>query len=129
MVSYLVKLAALAAAFPAVFAAPTPSIHLKVRNPYAKDVIEGSFIVVYKDDVNATFRANHISEINAHFETKRFNGGVGAQYDLDSLKGFQLTATDEFVNELANAPEVWNHDRLPVSLLTSPRSTMLSVIK
>lgn len=106
MVSYLVKLAALAAAFPAVFAAPTAPSHLKIRNPYAKDVIEGSFIVVYKNDVNATFRASHIAEISAQLETKRFNGGVGAEYDMSLLKGFQLTAPDEFVSELANTPEI-----------------------
>jgi hypothetical protein len=106
MVSYLAKLAALAAVLPAVFAAPTTPAHLKVRNPTERDVIKDSYIIVYNTDVNKTMRASHISTVSSILGKRASFGGVGAKWELSTLKGYQLTADAATIAEIANFPEV-----------------------
>jgi hypothetical protein len=98
MVSYLAQLAALAAIIPAIIAAPTTSSppHLKIRNPMERDVVKNSYIVVYNDEVNKTMRASHIAGISSLLG-KRAVGGIGAEWSLPTLKGFQV---------IADSPEV-----------------------
>jgi oryzin len=105
MVSYLAKLAALAAVLPAIFAAPTTPPHLKIRNPAAKDIIPNSYIVVYNDDVNKTMRASHISSISSLL-SKRDGPGIGAKWDLPTLHGYQVSTDAATIAEIANSPEV-----------------------
>lgn len=107
MVSYLAKIAVLVASFPAIFAAPTATPgHLKIRNPEARDVIERSYIVVYQPSVNATARAAFTDSIHADLLSKRDGSGVGAKWDLSTLKGFQITADAATIVDIANSPDV-----------------------
>lgn len=107
MVSYLAKVAILVAAFPAIFAAPTATPgHLKIRNPEARDVIERSYIVVYQPTVNETARAAFTDSIHSKLISKRDGSGVGAKWDLSTLKGFQITADAATIVEIANSPDV-----------------------
>ena len=106
MVSYLAKLAALAAVLPAVFAAPTTPPHLKIRNPTERDVVKDSYIVVYNTDVNKTMRASHMSTVNSILSKRASFGGVGAKWEMTTLHGYQLTADAATVAEIADSPEV-----------------------
>lgn len=108
MASYLTKLATLAAVIaPLVFGAPAPVPHLKIRNPMTEDVIQDSYIVVYNNDVNATMVAMHIDFVSSML-SKRDSPmiGIGATYDLDDFKGFQVEADPATITEIANSPEV-----------------------
>lgn len=105
MVSYLAKLAALAAVLPAVFAVPTTPPHLKIRNPMERDVVKNSYIVVYNDDVNKTMRTQHISSINSLLSKRAAVGGIGAKWELPTLHGFQVTADAATIAEIADSPE------------------------
>lgn len=107
MVNYLAKLAALAAVIaPLVFAAPSPHPGtLKIRNIEATDVVPDSYIVVYNDDVSAEVIASHVSSVSSLL-SKRDEGGIGATYDLDTLKGYQVQADADTIAEIAASPEV-----------------------
>lgn len=107
MVSYVAKIAALVAAFPLVFAAPTAPPHLKIRNPTvaARDIVPGSYIVVYADNVNATARASFTESVTS-LVPKRDGSGIGAEWNLSTLKGFQVTTDSNTIAEIANSPEV-----------------------
>ena len=119
MVSYLTKLAALAAIVPAVFAAPTTPPHLKVRNPSERDVVKNSYIVVYNDDVNKTMRASHISGVSSILGKRDVPGTIGATWDLPTLHGFQVTADAATIAEIADSPEVCYYSCLSsVTILT-----------
>lgn len=110
MVSYLAKIAALAAVVaPLVFAAPTaaPAHHFKIRNPLAENVVKDSYIVVYNGDVNATMVAQHLHSVSAMISKRASTlTGIGPTYDLDDFKGFQVSADSATINEIANSPEV-----------------------
>ncbi|KAF8849436.1 putative cuticle-degrading protease [Acephala macrosclerotiorum] len=106
MVNYFTRLAALAAVIPAIFAARAPSAHhLKIRNIDATDVVPDSYIVVYNDDVNTTMVASHMASISSIL-SRRDLTGIGATYDMDSLKGYQVTADEVTIAEIAASPEV-----------------------
>ena len=108
MASYLTKLAALAAIVgPLVFGAPTPAHHLKIRNPLAEDVVQDSYIVVYNTDVNVSMVTQHMDSVSTMI-SKRSSTlvGIGATYDLDDFKGFQVAADSATINEIASSPEV-----------------------
>ena len=112
MVSYLAKLAALVAAFPVIFAAPTATPgHLKIRNPEARDVVSRSYIVVYHNEVNATARASFTSRIGSTLN-KRDGSGIGAQWDMATLKGFEVTADAATIIDIANSPDVCSYLKL-----------------
>jgi len=105
MVSYLGRIAALAAFIvPAVFAAPAP-VHLKIRNVEERDVVKDSYIVVYNKEVNATVFASHIAEMRTSL-TKRGVTGIGATYDIGNFKGYQVTADVAALAEIAASPDV-----------------------
>jgi subtilisin family serine protease len=108
MASYLTKLAAIAAVVaPLVFGAPAPTHHLKIRNPLAEDVVQDSYIVVYNTDVNATMVAQHMVSVSTMISKRASTlTGIGATYDLDGFKGFQVAADSATINEIANSPEV-----------------------
>jgi subtilisin family serine protease len=108
MPSFILRLAAIAAVVaPAIFAAPTPSApHLKIRNPEATDVVPDSYIVVYNSDINATSIETHLSSVSALISRRRDVGGIGATYDLSTLKGYQVTADAATIAEIAASPEV-----------------------
>lgn len=110
MVNYLAKLAALAAVFPAIFAAPTATpLHLKVRNADldARDVVPGSYLVIYKDTVTPEFRESHLEEVSSLLSlSKRDGSGIGPQFDLSTLKGFQVIADIDTLNKIADHDEV-----------------------
>ncbi|KAF4631808.1 hypothetical protein G7Y89_g6315 [Cudoniella acicularis] len=104
MAPYFAKLAALAAFIvPLVFAAPTP--HLKIRNAEATDIVPDSYIVVYKNDVSAETIASHVSNVNS-LVARRGTDGIGATYNLEKLKGYQVHADAETIATIAASPEV-----------------------
>lgn len=104
MATYLVKLAALAAVIaPGVFGAP--AAHLKIRNFEATDVVSDSYIVVYNDQVSSAAAASHLDRVNS-LVSKRDTNGVGATYDMDLLKGYQITADEDTIKQIADSPEV-----------------------
>lgn len=107
MTPYFAKLAALAAvAVPFVFAAPAPHPgHLKIRNMEATDVVPDSYIVVYHNDINATAIAAHVNSVSSLL-SKRDTAGIGATYDLNELKGYQVEADSSTIAEIAASPEV-----------------------
>lgn len=104
MVSYLGRLAALAAILPAVFAAPAP-VNLKIRNLEARDVVKDSYIVVYNNDVNATVFEASIAQVSSLL-SKRDAAGIGATYDIGTFKGYQVTADTATLAEIAASPDV-----------------------
>ncbi|KAL3425323.1 subtilase [Phlyctema vagabunda] len=125
MVSYLTQLLAFTAAIaPFALAAPAPHAgHLKIRNPEATDVLEGSWIVVYNNYVNSTVLADSIvsvgeliskrkrrdledAEVSDDAGTSVDDAGVGATFDLDGLKGYQVTADVSTIAEIAANPDV-----------------------
>lgn len=110
MVSYFAKLTSLAAVIaPLVLAAPTPRAgvsHLKIRNAEATDVIPDSYIVVYNDDVSAATIASHLETVDALIAKRDEFAGIGATYDLDTLKGYQISADAETIKAIADSPEV-----------------------
>ncbi|RDL33329.1 Subtilisin-like protein [Venustampulla echinocandica] len=104
MAPYLAKLAALAAVIaPLVFAAPASN--LKVRNSDATNVVPDSYIVVYNDQVSAATAASHIDRVSSLI-SKRDTDGIGATYDMDLLKGYQITADEDTIQQIAASPEV-----------------------
>lgn len=105
MVSYLGRIAALAAVvIPAVFAAPAP-VHLKIRNVEERDVVKDSYIVVYNKQVNASVFESHIAEMRTSL-SKRGLTGIGATYDIGNFKGYQVTADVAALAEIAASPDV-----------------------
>jgi oryzin len=63
------------------------------------------YIVVYHNDINATMMASHMSSITSML-SRRDLTGVGAQYNMDQLKGYQVTADPAAIAEIAASPEV-----------------------
>jgi len=110
MVSYFTRLAALAAVIAPIFAAPAPSAaELKVRTPDVKvatDIVPDSYIVIYNDDVNATTKASHVESVNSIISKRDAAGGIGATYDFQRFAGYQITADEAAINEIAAKPEV-----------------------
>lgn len=108
MTPYLAKLAALAAiVVPFVFAAPAAHPgHLKIRNVEGADVVPDSWIVVYKNDIDAATIASHEESISSMLISKRDTDGIGATYSMELLKGYQVTADSVTIAEIAAAPEV-----------------------
>ncbi|TVY55123.1 Subtilisin-like protease 2, partial [Lachnellula cervina] len=106
MVSYLVKLAALAAVITSCFAAPAPHAGLlKIRNIDATDVVPDSYIVVYKNDIDAATIESHEKSITSML-LRRDTHGIGATYTMDLLKGYQINADSATIAEIAAKPEV-----------------------
>lgn len=103
MLPIFTRLAALAAVLPAIFAAPAP--HLKIRNSHITDVVPDSYIVVYNSGINSTAIASHVSSVTSLL-ARRDLTGIGATYDLDYLKGYQVTADAAALAEIAASPEV-----------------------
>jgi len=107
MVSYITRFATLAAVIlPAIFAAPVAQPHLlKIRNADATNVVKDSYIVVYNDDISSAQIASHVAQVSASL-SKRALTGIGATYDMDFLKGYQVTADAAGIAEIAAKPEV-----------------------
>lgn len=117
MVSYLGRLAALAALVaPIVFAAPAPA-NLKIRNVDARDVVKDSYIVVYQKDISAAAFSTHVEEVKS-LTSKREVGGIGATYDIGSFKGYQITADAATLGEIAASPDVCSAISCPRIRLT-----------
>ncbi|CAL3972326.1 unnamed protein product [Diplocarpon coronariae] len=104
MVSYLGRLAALAAAIaPAVLAAPTGD--LKIVNTNAANVIQDSYIVVYNDDVSMeTFEAS-MNEHKSRF-SKRDTTVIGGSFAIKNFKGYQVKADTSTLAEIVASPHV-----------------------
>ncbi|KAH8793270.1 peptidase S8/S53 domain-containing protein [Hyaloscypha finlandica] len=106
MVSYFTRFLALAAALAPVFGAPaTAPHHLKIRNPQAEDVVPDSYIVVYNSNVDAETIASHVASVSSML-SRRDLTGIGATYDMDELKGYQVVADEAAIAEIAASPEV-----------------------
>ncbi|TVY23887.1 Subtilisin-like protease [Lachnellula hyalina] len=106
MVSYLVKLAGLAAVIAPVFATPVPNAgHLKIRNNDASDVIPNSYIVVYKSDIDDDTIESHQNSIGSML-SRRDTQGVGATYTMELLKGYQINADSGTMDKIGAKPEV-----------------------
>ncbi|TVY45862.1 Subtilisin-like protease [Lachnellula occidentalis] len=106
MVSYLIKLAALAAVIAPVFAAPAPHPgHLKIRNNDANDVVPDSYIIVFNNDIDAATIESHEKSISSML-SRRDTDGIGAKYTMDLLKGYQINANAATIAEIAAKPEV-----------------------
>ncbi|TAQ86894.1 hypothetical protein B7494_g4801 [Chlorociboria aeruginascens] len=105
MVNYFAKLATLAAVvLPLIFAAPT---NLKLRNADATDVIENSYIVIYNTDVTAEKMANHLASVSSIISKRDSTlAGVGATYEIDDFKGFQVEADEAAIAEIIASPDV-----------------------
>ncbi|KAL2063402.1 hypothetical protein VTL71DRAFT_5207 [Oculimacula yallundae] len=125
MVSYLGRIAALAAVVvPAVFAAPAPA-NLKIRNLDARDVVKDSYIVVYQKDISAEAFSSHLEEVKS-LTSKRDVGGVGATYDIGDFKGYQITVDATTLGEIAQSPDVAyieKDQKVYASALTSQSSS------
>ena len=78
-----------------------------------RNVLERSYIVVYNNDVNATARAAFTDDLTSTLK-KRDGSGVGAKWDLSTLKGFQVTADASTIIEIANSPNVKHPFLFPV---------------
>jgi oryzin len=103
------RIATLAAAL-LPFAAAAPAARsslLKIRNAEATDVVANSFIVVYKDTVTSSDLETHLSSVNSLISKRStpYNG-VGATYDMEGFKGFELEADEATVAEIAADPNV-----------------------
>ncbi|RDW82751.1 subtilisin-like serine protease PR1A-like protein [Coleophoma cylindrospora] len=110
MVSYLTQLVALAAIIAPIFAAPAPTAgHLKIRTPdvAARDIIPGSYIVVYNANVTTTTMETHLESVSALLSKRDTAGGIGATYNIhDSFAGYAITADAATIDAIAAAPEV-----------------------
>ncbi|PMD38404.1 subtilisin-like protein [Hyaloscypha variabilis F] len=104
MTSYFTRSVALAAAVAPVFGAPAPAHHLKIRNPMAADVVPDSYIVVYNSDVDSTMIASHEASVSSMLSRRELTG-IGATYDMDELKGYQVFADEVAIAEIAASPE------------------------
>ncbi|CZT03062.1 probable endopeptidase K [Rhynchosporium agropyri] len=105
MVSYLGRLAALAAVVvPAVFAAPSP-VNLKIRNLDARDIVKDSYIIVYQKDITAEAFSSHLEEVKS-MVSKRDVGGIGATYDIGDFKGYEVVADVATLGRIASSPDV-----------------------
>lgn len=106
MVSYLGRLAALAALVAPIFAAPAPAgANLKIRNLEARDIVKDSYIVVYQKDISAAAFTLAVEEVKS-LTSKREVGGIGATFDIGSFKGYQITADAATLGEIVASPDV-----------------------
>ncbi|KAG9236440.1 putative cuticle-degrading protease [Amylocarpus encephaloides] len=105
MAPYFAKLAALAAlVVPFVLGAPTAP-NLKIRNADAVDVVADSYIVVYKQDISAEVVDSHVETVNA-LVSKRDTSGIGATFDIQDFKGYEVQADEATIQAIAASPEV-----------------------
>lgn len=94
-----------ALAAPVAEAAPT---NLKIRNIEARDVIEDSYIVVYKADISTADLDAAVASANGML-TKRAAGGkgpkkhkgVGNKFNMDGFKGYQIEADEATIAEIS----------------------------
>ncbi|KAA8568477.1 hypothetical protein EYC84_007508 [Monilinia fructicola] len=109
MASYLTVLTALAAVFAPVFAAPAAVVpHPKIKIPTvdAKEIVADSYIVVYNSGVSAEVTASHAEFVNS-IVAKRDNAvTVGDTYKIQDFAGYQISADEATIVEIANKPEV-----------------------
>lgn len=109
MLPQFTRFAALAAIAIPVFAAPTtiPELQqLKIRNLHAADVIENSWIVVYKQDVTETQMASHQDSIKSLISGRDLGHGIRASWNMAHLKGYHLFANDDAIASIAQSPEI-----------------------
>ena len=108
MVSYLTVLTALTAVFAPVFAAPTTVPHPKVKLPtaQAKDIIADSYIVVYNTGITADVTASHVEFVNSIIAKRDNAASIGATYKIKDFSGYQISADEATIVEIANKPEV-----------------------
>ena len=92
-----------ALAAPVAEAAP---VNLKIRNIEARDVIQDSYIVVYKEDIADDVLDAGIASANSIL-TKRAKGGkgnhrgVGQKYKIGNFKGYQIDADEDTIASIA----------------------------
>ena len=92
-----------ALAAPVAEAAP---VNLKIRNIEAREVVQDSYIVVYKEDIADDVLDAGIASANSIL-TKRANGGkgkhrgVGQKYKIGNFKGYQIDADEETIASIA----------------------------
>ncbi|PBP16322.1 cuticle-degrading serine protease [Diplocarpon rosae] len=105
MVSYLARLAALAAVVaPAVLAAPTGN-NLKISNMDAINVVPDSYIIVYHEDVPMeTFHAS-MDQVKDMF-SQRDTTTMGGSFAIGTLKGYHVTAQEADLAEIVASPHV-----------------------
>jgi hypothetical protein len=90
--------------------APEPNPELKIRNINARDIVPNSYIVVYNKDINGTAFDSEIASVNTIL-TKRgsTHKGIGAKYNLEGFKGYQIEADAATIGQIAASPEVRKH--------------------
>ncbi|KAG9245131.1 subtilisin-like serine protease-like protein PR1A [Calycina marina] len=110
MVSYLARLAGVAAlALPAVFGAPAPGAHLKIRNADIKEFVPNKYIVVYETDVAKETIESHFATVESLLSKRKrsfADGGIGAKYEIGDFKGYAVTADEATIADIAATPEV-----------------------
>ncbi|QSZ34964.1 hypothetical protein DSL72_007826 [Monilinia vaccinii-corymbosi] len=109
MTSYLTVLTALAAVFAPVFAAPAAVVpHPKIKTPSvdAKELVADSYIVVYKSGVSEEVTASHAEFVNSIITKRENAASVGATYKIRDFAGYQISADEQTIVEIANKPEV-----------------------
>lgn len=108
MASYLAVLTALAAVFAPVFAAPLAAPHPKIKIPTAdaKEIVADSYIVVYNTDITAEVTASHVDFVNSIVAKRDSAVSVGATYKIEDFAGYQISADEATIIEIANKPEV-----------------------
>lgn len=105
-----------ALAAPVAEAAPT---NLKIRNIEARDVIEDSYIVVYKADISTADLDAAVASANGMLSKRAAGGngngkgpkkhkGVGNKFDMDGFKGYQIEADEATIAEIS-AQETVSH--------------------
>jgi hypothetical protein len=66
------------------------------------------YIVVYKTDVDASTITSHVTEVSSLLSRRDLLSAIGAKYDLDHLKGYQITADVAAIAEIAASPLVFD---------------------
>lgn len=101
------RIAALAVIFlPAVFGAPAPLSDVRNAKIQSREVIEGSYIVVYKDGLSSSAIESHEASISTILSKRDTGGGIEATYNLTSFKGYNIKADSAAIAEIESSPEV-----------------------
>lgn len=105
-----IQLATLAAALlPLAQGAPTEKRagNSKYRNPDATDVVEDSYIVVYKEGTTNAAISAHEASITASLRRRdTAYTGIGANYNMTSFLGYQIQADSDTIDEIAASDDV-----------------------
>ena len=87
-------------------AADAATVDLKIRNIEARDVVQDSYIVVYKEDIADDVLDDGIASANSTLTMHAVGGkgkhrGVGQKYKIGNFKGYQINADEATIASIA----------------------------